>query len=90
MFKSLAALLLLATPAAAAPTLPPGEPQIADPVASLLSLDHDLQSQRLGAKSKRPTLGEFREELQLSANGHEADMEKIPLAPEDEESPAKK
>ena len=91
MIKLLTALALFSLPAVAAPSLPPGEPQIADPIASLVSLDRDLQSSRLAAKTKaRPALGDFREELQLSVNGHEAEMEKLPLAPEDEEAPAKK
>jgi hypothetical protein len=91
MFKAISAFLLLSTTALAAPTLPPGEPQIADPLASLVSLDRDLQNSRLASKTKtRSTLGDFREELQLSVNGHEADMEKLPLAPDTEESPAKK
>ena len=87
MIKILATLALISAPAIAAPT-PPGEPQTPDPITSLINLDRDLQSSRFAANPKaRTPLSDFREELQLSANGHEANMEKLPLAPDDEEIP---
>lgn len=93
MTKFLALSLLLAAPAVAAPSLPPGEPEMQDPIASLQNLDRDLQAARLAPKASTARKGafdEFREDLQLSVNGHEAEMEKLPLAPEDEEAAPRK
>ena len=48
--------------------------------ARILELEDDLNAARTNPKAN---LDAFREDLQVSANGKEADAEKLPLAPED-------
>jgi len=93
MTKLFFLVFLITAPAQAAPSLPHGEPAQGDPVFSLQKLERDLEAERIAQKtSSKPkgAFGEFREELQLGLNDQDAEREKLPLAPEDEEATPRK
>jgi hypothetical protein len=91
MKKIFALALFFSAHATAAPSLPPGELATPDPFEALQNLDRDLRASALAPKLKRQaSLEEFREDLQMSVNGHEAQMEKFGIAPEYKEAAPRK